>query len=68
MTDRRRRSPLAVAIKNGKRGVEKYLRDQGCTISDDDKQELLFFACQHGQLDLVKSLVGEYNTDLTSKQ
>ena len=67
MTDSEELSPLAIAIKNGNTELERYLRNQGCTLSDnDDKQELLFTVCEHGQLDTLKDLLE--SCDVTSKQ
>ena len=72
MTDSEGLSPLAISIKFDKREVEKYLRDYGCTLNDDDnnlKQELFFKACgEQGRLDLVKHLLDDIpNCDPSSK-
>ena len=68
MTDSEGLSPLAISIKYDKRELEKYLRDCGCTLNDDDnKQELLFKACERGRLDIVTELVEVHNCDPSSK-
>ena len=67
ITDSDGRSPLAIAIENDNREVERYLRDNGCTLDDGDKQCLLLKACERGQLDSVKKLVDSDNSKLTSK-
>ena len=64
MTDSEGFSPLAVALYNDKREVERYLRDQGCTLGDSE----LFAACECGRLDIVTELVEVDKCDPSSKQ
>lgn len=66
MTDSNGYSPLAIAIENGMIEVERYLRDNGCTV-DGDNQWLLFAACKHGRQELIKELVEVHDCDPSSK-
>ena len=61
-------SLLYWAISKDITEVERYLRDQGCTVVDGNKERLLVRACEAGRLDVMKELIEDHNYDPTSKQ
>lgn len=60
------RSLLMVAAAAGKMDTVKYLIDQGLSIDDPNNFGLTVFynAVSHGQLDIVKYLVENYNVNI----